>query len=332
MMPAMVVEAYPTPGGGAGLFPELITRASSIAGRIDGLLIALTILCVAVSAGIYLMMIYFAARYRRGSTADRSNANAQSHTLEIAWTAITLVFFLVIFFWASNLYTTMQTGAPPEDVLEIYVMGKQWMWKAEHPGGQREINELHVPRGQDIKLLLTSQDVIHSFFVPAFRLKQDAVPGAYTSLWFKPTVTGEYALFCAEYCGTDHSRMRGRVVVMAPEAYERWLHTRESSTSMATRGAKLFRQYGCSGCHVGNSTVHAPVLDGLYGKPVQLQDGTTKVADERYIHDSIVLPQQDIVAGYPRIMPSFKGQISEAELLHLVMYIKSLDYTEGTVP
>jgi cytochrome c oxidase subunit 2 len=198
------------------------------------------------------------------------------------------------------------------------------MWKLEHPNGRREINELHVPRGRTIKLLLTSKDVIHSFFVPAFRLKQDAVPGAYTSLWFKPSVVGEYAMFCAEYCGTSHSRMQGRVVVMEPAAYQGWLKRGDIQTSLVTQGARLFRQYGCSGCHDANATVHAPMLNGVYGKPVALRGGSTVIADERYIHDSIVMPTKQIAAGYRAIMPSFKGKISEEEILHIIAYLKSL--------
>jgi cytochrome c oxidase subunit II len=311
------------------MFAELITRASSVAGSIDALFIALLVVCAIVSAGIYVAMIFFAVKYRRGSRADRSNADTENRAVEYTWALATLAFFLVTLFWAASLYTAIQVPPPPGKALEIYVMGKQWMWKLEHPNGQREINELHVPRGRTIKLLLTSEDVIHSFYVPAFRLKQDAVPGTYTTLWFKPTVPGEYALFCAEYCGTNHSRMRGRVIVIEPAAYERWLQAGDAPASLVARGARLFRQYGCSGCHFENSIVHAPMLDGLYGKPVPLQDGSTVIADERYIHDSIVLPQKHIAAGYPPIMPSFKGQMSEEEILHIIAYIKSLGQDEA---
>jgi len=208
--------------------------------------------------------------------------------------------------------------------VDVFVVAKQWMWTLQHPSGQREINELHVARGQPVRLVMTSQDVIHSFFVPAFRLKQDVLPGRYTEMWFTPTRTGRFHLFCAEYCGTDHARMGGDIVVMEPADFERWLDAHGGTPDMAARGEALFRQYGCSGCHGANATIHAPDLAGLFGKPVPLADGTTVIADERYLRDSILLPRKEIAAGYEPIMPSFAGQIGEPDILDLIAYIRRL--------
>src|SRR5262245_4682820 len=198
------------------------------------------------------------------------------------------------------------------------------MWKFQHPEGRREINELHVPAGYPVKLILTSQDVIHSFYVPAFRIKMDAVPGQYHVAWFQATQVGSFHLFCAEYCGTSHAGMGGRVVVMKPPEYEQWLRTGTVEEPLAAGGARLFQRLGCSGCHGANSVVHAPRLEGLYGKPVPLQSGQVVIADEHYIRDSILVPQKDVAAGYAPIMPSFQGQISEEELMQIIAYIRSL--------
>jgi cytochrome c oxidase subunit 2 len=210
---------------------------------------------------------------------------------------------------------------PPADALTIYVVGKQWMWKVQHPEGPRELDELHVPVGKPIRLVLASQDVIHDFFVPAFRMKQDVVPGRYRTEWFQATKVGEYRLFCSEYCGTSHARMTGRVVVMAPADYQRWL-ARGNATDLASQGAALFRRNGCSGCHGPGASVHAPPLDGIYGKPQPLQGGGFAVADEAYLRDAILLPTKHVVAGYEPIMPSFQGQLSEEEVFALVAYLK----------
>src|SRR5207248_93565 len=191
------------------------------------------------------------------------------------------------------------------------VVAKQWMWKVQHPGGQREINELHVPVGRSVRLIMASEDVIHSFFMPALRVKRDVVPGRYQNLWFRAEKTGVFQLLCAEFCGTDHSRMTGRIVVMTAADYESWLSRQDVNDTLASEGAALFRQLGCSGCHLGQGTVRAPPLDGLYGRPVPLHDGTIVVADERYIRDAILLPKSQVAAGYEPVMPSFAGQVSE---------------------
>src|SRR5262249_30296264 len=214
--------------------------------------------------------------------------------------------------------------AAPVDALPIYVVGKQWMWKVQHPGGQREINELHLPLGPAVRLIMSSQDVIHSFFVPAFRIKHDVVPGTTETIWFQPRKPGVFHLFCAEYCGTDHSRMTGRIVVMEQARFEQWLAHQDVSGTMAMQGERLFRQFGCGGCHGAGATVRAPRLDRLFCNAVPLSDGTIEIADDRYIRDSILKPRARIAAGYQALMPSYEGKISEDELIQIVAYIKSL--------
>jgi cytochrome c oxidase subunit 2 len=248
--------------------------------------------------------------------------------LETSWAVVPFVLILVFYVWATWLYFDLQRT--PADALEINVVAKQWMWKFEHPGGQREINELHVPLGQTIKLTLASQDVIHSLFIPALRLKQDVVPGRYTQMWFTADRPGVYRLTCAEFCGTDHSVMGGRFVVMDERDYARWLEESDVDLTLAEAGAALFRSHGCSGCHGASATVHAPSLEGLYGSPVPLEGGEIVTADEQYIRDSILLPQSQIAAGYPRIMPTFRNVLSEDEVLKLVAYIKALRNGEPT--
>jgi len=308
-------------------FDRFIAQASTAAGQTDALLLALTIVSVLVVGGITLTIIVFAVRWHEGSNVARSAGSPKRNRLvEFAWIGIPLLGFLGIFVWSAILYHQLRT--PPADALTIDVVAKQWMWKMQHPGGQREINELHVPVNRPIELVMTSQDVIHSFFVPAFRMKQDVLPGRYTSLWFTPTKTGRYQLFCAEFCGTSHSQMRGTIIVVTPTEYSDWLAANPSQGSLAAQGEALFREYGCSGCHGASSTVHAPQLEGLFGRPVNLSNGTQVTADARYIRDSILLPARQVVAGYTPIMPSFKGQLSEEDILKLVAYIRSLAATE----
>ena len=311
----------------------LPAQASTIAVNVDHIFYAVTAVTVTVAIAIFVTIIYFGVRYRAGSKAPRAEdvpaAQASARRrVEAAWTLIPLALFVAAFAWAARVYVERATA--PDGAMELFVVAKQWMWELQHPGGQREIDEMHVPRGQPVKLVMTSQDVIHSFFVPAFRLKQDVLPGRYTEMWFTATQTGRVHLFCAEYCGTDHARMHGEVVVMEPAAFQRWLETHREPQDMATRGEALFREYGCSGCHAtqaGTSTgasVHAPNLAGLYGKPVPLADGSAVVADERYIRDSILLPAKEVAAGYAPIMPSFAGRIAEEDILDLIAYIRSL--------
>ena len=310
----------PDAGLAAG-FSLLAQSASSIAERTDLLFAALLILCGGMALLLATLIVVFSIRYRRGAVVDRSHAPTQARLLEATWTITPLVLFLGIFVWSALDYVRMVRT--PADALPVYVVAKQWMWKLQHRNGRREINELHVPLGEPVRLVMTSQDVIHSFFVPAFRLKQDVVPGRYTSLSFKATRLGDFHLFCAEYCGSEHSGMIGRVVVMQPADFARWLAAGPAEPGLAQRGFELFRSHGCSGCHAAGSSVHAPSLDGLIGRTVHLQDGRSLVADENYVRDSMLVPRKDVVAGFEPVMPSFAGQLDEEQIEALVAYIRS---------
>ncbi len=308
------------------LLPE---RASDVASSVDAIFYALLAVCGLVTAGIVIAVLFFCIRYRAGSPANRG-PRPRSLGFEIAWTSATLVIFLGIFVWAAVVYFRM--SRPPANAAEIHVVARQWMWKVQHPNGRREINELHLLLNQPVKLLMTSQDVIHDFFVPAFRTKQDVLPGRYTAQWFTPTKPGRYHLFCAEYCGMDHSRMGGWVSVLEPAEYARWLAEQPGSESMVTTGARLFQARGCAGCHAPNATVRAPMLDGIYKKPVALSDGTVVIADDQYLHDSILLPLKQVSAGYEPVMPTYQGQLTEDEVMQIVTYIKSLGVEHGGRP
>ncbi|MBP2292631.1 cytochrome c oxidase subunit II [Azospirillum rugosum] len=304
----------------------LPATASAYAGEMNWLFAGLIATSVFILLLVFGLMIVFCVRYRKGSGADRGDRMKKTWRVEVAWTAATFVLFMGLYAWGANLY--IELHRPPLDATDIHVVGKQWMWKVEHPGGQKEIDALHVPVGRPVRLVLSSEDVIHDFAIPAFRIRQDAVPGRYETLWFTPTEVGDYRLFCAEFCGTDHARMGGTVTVMEPGDFQRWLDEQGSTESLAQEGAALFRQFGCSGCHGAASTVHAPPLEGLFGRPVPLASGETAMADDRYIRDSILMPRAQVAAGYPPIMPSFAGQIGEDELLKIVAYIKSLGTKE----
>ncbi len=301
-------------------FRLLEQSASTAAERSDLLFTAMTLLCGTIALAIFVAMTWLAVRYRQGRVADRGPVRRRLG-LELGWTLLPLLLFVVLFVWAA--YDFSRLYQPPPDALPVYVVAKQWMWKLQHRNGRREINELHVPLGQPVRLLMTSQDAIHSFSVPAFRLKQDVVPGRYTGLWFTATQLGSFHLFCAEYCGSEHSQMIGRIVVMRPADFAKWLGSGTEQPGLAQYGFALFRQLGCSGCHVAGSAVDAPSLRGLIGRTVHLQDGRSLVADENYVRDSILLPQRDIVAGYQPRMPSFAGQVSEEDIQALVAFIAS---------
>jgi cytochrome c oxidase subunit 2 len=306
--------------GLASNFRILEQSASSMAHRVDLLFTSMLLLTGIVALGVLAAIVFFSVRYRQGARVSRGNVQRKLG-IEIAWTVIPLLLFIVIFAWAARDFIALYT--PPQDALPVYVVAKQWMWKLQHRSGRREINELHVPLGQPVRLVMTSQDAIHSFYVPAFRLKQDVLPGRYTSLWFTPTQLGEFRLFCAEYCGSQHSQMIGRVVVMKPADYARWSSEGTTSPSLAQYGFARFRELGCSGCHAAGSSVHAPSLRGLLGREVHLQDGRTLIADENYIRDSILLPKKDVVAGFEPVMPSFAGQVSEEDIQALIAYIRA---------
>lgn len=303
-------------------------QGSDYAAEIDLLIGAFTVLIILLSAPVFILMVYFAVKYRRGKEADRKHAPDRNMWAEVSWSLIPFLLILGFYAWSTELFAGLQRA--PADALPVNVIAKQWMWKFEHPGGQREINELHIPAGKPIRLTMASQDVIHSLYFPALRLKQDVVPGRYTHLWFTATKPGTYRLACAEFCGTNHSLMGGSIVVMKEENYARWLEQAGTDQSLAARGKALFTSRGCSGCHGPSATVHAPRLEGLYGRPVPLSDGSIVTADEGYIRDSILLPQSQIAAGYPPVMPTFQNVLSEEEVLQLVAYIKSLADAEGS--
>jgi cytochrome c oxidase subunit 2 len=301
-------------------FPLLPERASTLAVHVDALYFFLVALTLFFSVGIALGIAILAFRYRKERHAKPVQVEG-SLALELTWTLIPLAITMVIFIWAAAIY--FYETRPPKGAMEIYAVGKQWMWKFEHVEGQREINTLHVPLGRDVRMIMTSQDVIHSFFVPAFRTKADVLPGRYTSVWFRPTKPGHYHLFCAEYCGTQHSGMIGEVVVMDPAEYEQWAQS-GTDGSLASSGEKSFQQYGCAMCHRADTQGRGPNLVGIYGKPVLLDDGRTVTADETYIRESITNPGAKIVSGFKNIMPTFEGQISEEEMIALVAYVKGL--------
>ncbi len=315
------------------LLPE---QASSFAQQVDRLFLFIVVVTLVFTALIVGAVLFMVIRYWRGSTARREGARDTDLRMEIGWSLLPLTIGLIIFVWSARLYSEVY-GDPPSDALEILAVGKQWMWFFQHPNGVRENNELHLPMGKPIKLTLVSQDVIHSFFVPAFRVKRDALPGSYNAVWFVPTKPGRYRLFCAEYCGTLHSRMLGWVTVMAMDEYNRWLASGEASApsagsvavnlspeQMVAEGRKLYQQLRCNACHGEKDTPRAPAHRGLYGKKVKLQDGTVTTADETYIRESILKPNAKVVAGYQPVMPSYEGLLDEAKVQMLIAYMKSL--------
>jgi cytochrome c oxidase subunit 2 len=302
-------------------FPLLPETASTHARRVDLLFWTWTGLTGVVALAIALVILTFLLRYRRASASDRTPPRLPTHAMEWTWILVPFAIFMGMFGWAAWLY--YEAFNPPPDAHTVYVVGKQWMWKVQHPEGPREIDELHVPVGRPVRLVLTSQDAIHDFAVPAFRLKQDVLPGRYTEAWFQATQVGRFRLFCSEYCGTSHARMTGWVVVQAPADHAAWLARAGAAGDMAAQGARLFRQHGCTGCHGPASVVHAPPLEGIYGRRQPLAGGGFATADDAYLRDSILLPGRQVVAGYEPLMPSYQGQLGEDEILALVAYLKS---------
>ncbi len=302
-------------------FPLWPEGASTMAGTVDGLYVFLVLLSLGVCSAIFLVITVFAVKYRRRHGREAQQIHGSTF-LEIAWSVLPMGVFVLIFVWGAVIFFLERT--PPRGADEVYVVAKQWMWKLQHTGGQREINELHVPVGRDVKMIMTSQDVIHSFYVPAFRIKQDVLPGRYTTAWFHATKTGTFHLFCAEYCGTSHSGMIGQVVVMEPAQYQAWLGGGSTTGSLATSGQNLFQQLGCITCHRSDVQGRGPNLTGIFGKPVSLEDGRTVTADENYIRESILNPTAKVVSGFKPVMPVFQGLVSEEQLNSLVEYVKSL--------
>jgi cytochrome c oxidase subunit 2 len=306
------------------LFPE---QASTMAPRVDNLYFFLVALTAFFSTLIATLVVVFAIKYRRTHPAEVGAAITGSVPLELLWSIIPFGISMVIFAWSASVYFDIYR--PPDETLQIYAVGKRWMWKFQHIDGQREINELHVPVGRPVKVTLTSEDVIHDLYFPAFRVKSDVIPGRYMTLWFHATKPGQYHMFCAEYCGTNHSRMIGRVVVMEPAEYQAWLSGGAGEMSMSARGQKAFQDLACHTCHMDDASGRGPSLRGLFGSQVKLADGGTAVADEAYLRESILNPQARLVAGYQPQMPTFQGLVNEETLLGLIEYIKSLEAAGG---
>ncbi|HJT66972.1 MAG TPA: cytochrome c oxidase subunit II [Pyrinomonadaceae bacterium] len=302
------------------LVPE---SASTFSWKVDALYFYLSGVTLFFTLLISTVLIFFVIRYRRRTPYEIPRPIAGSHKLETLWTVIPFLIAMTMFGWGARLY--FEQYKPPQNAIEIYVVGKQWMWKLQHATGQREINELHVPVGRKIKLIMTSEDVIHDFFVPAFRTKADVVPGRYTTIWFEATKPGKYHLLCAEYCGMNHSGMTGSVYVMEPREFDNWLSGNAGNASPAAAGQQLFQTLGCASCHGANGEGgRGPTLAGLIGRQTPLEGGQSVKPDEAYIRESILNPQAKIVAGFPPIMPTFQGQVSEDQLVQLVAFIKSL--------
>jgi len=303
----------------SALFPR---EASTVAPYMDQLYLFLIGITIVGLALVMALIFGFSYRYRKQVHPVAEQVEG-STLLEATWTIIPLGIFLVTFVWGAFLYFRIYT--PPTNSMNIYIVGKQWMWKAEHPGGQHEINELHVPIGRPIQLTLISQDVFHSYSLPEFRVKREVIPGRYTTVWFEATNPGTYHLFCTQYCGTDHSRMIGEVTAMLPEEYKKWTEQSTSGMSLAQNGERIFASMGCNACHSGNPAARGPNLAGVYGSKIQLANGSVQLADEAFIRDTILNPSQHLPAGYAPIMPTYKGQISEDGLIDLVEYLKQLN-------
>jgi cytochrome c oxidase subunit 2 len=303
-------------------FAIIPPEASKVAPQVDALLVFMTLVSLVGLVLVGLLITAFGIMYRKEKHPVAVQIEG-STLLEATWTIIPLGLFLIMFVWGSVLYFRIYT--PPANAMNIYVVGKQWMWKAEHPGGQHEINELHVPTGRPVQLTLISQDVFHSYSIPAFRVKREAIPGRYTTVWFEPTTPGTYHLFCTQYCGTQHSGMVGSVIVQTPEDYKKWLAGSTSGVSLAQNGERLFASLSCNACHNGQPDARGPSLAGVYGSKLALSSGQSVQVDEAYLRQAILNPSQHITQGFAPIMPTYQGQISEEGLISLVEYIKNLN-------
>jgi cytochrome c oxidase subunit II len=311
--------------GGISLRPP---SASATSSHVDELFFVLTGITLFFTSLIFLCIFYFMVKYRRRSERERPPRIEGSNALEIVWSVIPALICAVLFGWAASVY--FRDSRPPLGSVEVFVVGKQWMWHLQHPEGPREINTLHVPVNVPVRLTMTSEDVIHDFFVPAFRMKMDVLPGRYTQEWFEATTPGAYHLFCAQYCGTLHSGMIGWIYVMTPADYAQWLQENSASESMAQTGERLFVEIGCAECHAADGTGSGPSLQGRFGNPVILRGGETRVMDEDYVRQAILNPNSLPLAGYPAIMPTFQGQLNEEQILQLIAYIKSSRPEERT--
>lgn len=305
--------------------------ASNFAGRVDNVLIFITVISLIFFILITALLVYFSIRYRKKSDDDETPYITGNETLEIIWTLVPSVLLIIIFVWAFLVYKDMRT--PPKDATEIIVTGRQWLWQFEYGNGSKTINELYLQKNRPVRLVMRAEDVLHSFFVPAFRVKQDLIPGRYTQLWFTPTKIGTFDLFCAEYCGTGHSAMLAKVNVLSPESYDRWAKGGEvegaiigdQGLSLLEKGEKLYKERGCNACHsIDGSVLVGPSFKGLFGREGEFQDGSKYVADENYIRNSILIPQGQIVKGYQPVMPSYKGILSGDDVTAIIEYMKTL--------
>lgn len=303
-------------------FPLFPQAASSIASEVDLLYFFILAVCSFFAILVSAAVVFFAIKFRRRHPDEVGHDIHGSIALELIWSVIPFVLAMVMFFWGADLY--FRIARPPADAMDVFVVGKQWMWKVQHPEGVREINELHVPVGRPVRITLGSEDVLHDYYIPAFRVKMDAVPGKLTTMWFTATKVGRYHIFCAEYCGTQHSGMIGEVIVMEQQDYEAWLAGGRSTGTAVENGEKLFTSLACITCHKTDQSGRGPILAGVFGSTVQLMDGRKVVVDENYLRESIMNPQAKIVLGYQPIMPTFQGTVSEENLLQLIAYIKTL--------
>jgi cytochrome c oxidase subunit 2 len=310
--------------------PFFPPQGSTHAASVDALYLFFVAVTAFFSVLIALLVVVFAIKYRRRAVDEVGAPIHGSLILELTWTFIPLVIAMVMFVWGASLY--FQITTPPSNAMEVYIVGKRWMWKAQHVTGQREINELHVPVGQPVKLIIGSEDVLHAYWVPAFRMKMDAVPGRTTTMYFEASKPGVYDLFCAEYCGMSHSRMIGKVTAMEPAAFQTWLAGGKATGTMADLGAKVFTDLGCATCHMDSSQGRGPSLRGVFGAQVTLANGDKVTADEAYIRESILTPTAKMVAGFPPLMPTFQGVVSEEQIAQLTAYVKSLATAPAAAP
>ena len=307
-------------------FPLAPQQGSTIAYEHDVVFYILVVLTIIFTVIVYGMVVFFAVRYRRGSKVNRHQAHHENLLLEISWTAIPTLLGLVMFFVGAKLFIEMRTS--PKDAEDVYVIGKQWMWHLEHSNGVRENNTLHVPVGRPVRLTLISQDVLHAFYVPDFRVQIHVVPGRYTTLWFTAAKPGRYPFYCAMFCGTQHSEMGGYVYAMPAEDYAKWLNNGGNNVapmSMEDRGGRLFKVLACDSCHTAQNTDRAPSLNGIYNTQRPISGGSTALADDAYLRESILKPYNQITAGYENTMPNYDQQLSEEDVFDLVAYIKSLN-------
>ena len=319
-------------------FPLAPQQASTYAVDMDNIFFALCGLTLFFTVLVLALMLFFAIRYRTGSKYSRKGAVDEHILLELSWSVLPLFIAIGMFVWAARPFTDVYR--PPSDAKEVFVIGKRWMFHLQHANGIRENNELHIPVGKAVKLTMISQDVIHGFFVPAFRVKRDILPGRYNTVWFQPTRPGRYHLFCTEYCGTNHSEMGGWIYVMDPVDFQQWEDTggtRDTTEheTLASQGESLYTTLACANCHASVNNVHGPTLYGLYGKLRQFTDGTSAIADDNYLRTSIVNPSGQVVAGYQNIMSAYpvgpeQGQLTEEQVLSLVAYIKTLGVAQPT--